>query len=195
MDTPAFSKPRLRLGRSSPGLRSEENTPIAGPSRFRFPRDDEDNSSSQEATPKLSSTASLPPESGSGLYADLDPSARLRALIARNNATPRKSPPPRFTPSETDSEFESPAFGSDTRSVAQESLRELFANVTRSPGDTPQKAGRRRNSIDLSEVEAVPRVSHARSRYKPKRHSKSDDETDKSMHEGTTVFLYCHDFS
>ena len=58
-------------------------------------------------------------------------------------------------------------------SIAQESLKHSFSKAVRDPGNTPQKAKRRRNSIDAS-----PRVEKERATDKGKRRSMRDDEVE-----------------
>ena len=63
-------------------------------------------------------------------------------------------------------------------SIAQESLKHIFSKAVGDPGNTPQKAKRRRNSIDASAVEASPRVKKERATDKGKRRSMRDDEVE-----------------
>ncbi|KAH9945685.1 hypothetical protein B0H21DRAFT_693921 [Amylocystis lapponica] len=194
MDTPSGSSllvPRLRLNRHSPQIHSATSlTPVAGPSHYspdmnHHESEDED----AESTPRLSQSAIVPessPRTSPVLPTDT-PAARLRALLARvpnDSVTPRPSSsqlPPPISPSEPDSDFDPPNGTSDTPSVARESLRELFSRALREPGNTPQKARPRRNSIDASIVDASPRIERVqqeRAKNKGKRRSMSDEEAD-----------------
>ena len=152
--------------------------------------DDED----AESTPRMSAAAISDKQSprstaSPGLPAD-NPTARLRALLARvpnspNGATPQASSsrPPITLPSssEPESDFEPPHSIGTSSSIARESLKELFSNALREPGNTPRKAGRpRRNSIDASDVDASISVDEERAKYKAKRRTFSDEEAEKS---------------
>jgi hypothetical protein len=111
------------------------------------------------------------------------PAARLRALLSRVPNSPSNSggfTHARVASSEPDSDFDPPrASSTNTPSIARESLKDLFSRALRDPGDTPQKNRRRRNSIDVSEVESSPRVERERAKNKGKRRSLSDEEADK----------------
>ncbi|KDQ57661.1 hypothetical protein JAAARDRAFT_92325, partial [Jaapia argillacea MUCL 33604] len=114
------------------------------------------------------------------------PAARLRALLARvpNSGNSKSSPPyppAPASPTELESDFDPPNPGPPTPSFARESLKELFSKALRDPGDTPQKGRRRRNSIDLSEVEGSPRLNNVElenTKNKNKRGSLSDEEVE-----------------
>lgn len=189
MDHPLIL-PRLRLSRHSPRMKPDNgSTPIAGPSRFAsedyltVPDDDEDS----QSTPRLSGLAKLASEKNSpinqttpSLTADT-PAARLRALLARvpNNTPPTSSrtfrPP---SPSDLESDFDPVDTGSNTPSIARESLKELFSHALRDPGNTPQKGRRRRNSIDASPgIDQT--VQRERVYNRGKRASMSDEEAEK----------------
>jgi serine/arginine repetitive matrix protein 2 len=190
--------PRLRLTRlgSNPQLvdGGMSKSPVAGPSRLSprpFVDVGDDNSENDDkgdlrslTTPKLTSTT-LPTTAGSH-YPDqrdaLDtPAARLRALLSRvpNDSSSKASEKAPALPSDIDSDFDPPRFSPTTPSVARESLKDLFSHALRDPGDTPKKGRRRRNSIDVSEVEASPRIQRERAKYRSKRRSLSDEEADK----------------
>jgi hypothetical protein len=82
--------------------------------------------------------------------------------------------------SEPDSDFDPPRSSlANTPSIARESLKDLFSRALRDPGDTPEKNRRRRNSIDISEVDFSPRVDRERAKNKGQRRSLSDEEADK----------------
>ncbi|KIJ67849.1 hypothetical protein HYDPIDRAFT_25315 [Hydnomerulius pinastri MD-312] len=198
MDTPSsvtLLKPRLRLLRRSPSPRMQDNgvdtTPHAGPSSARnhFMNfvDDED----ELPTPRMPAKVIASPNDDPGpssftnsaataIPADT-PAARLRALLAREPRSPRNAPPivSPAPPSEADSDFDPPRFGSSTSSVARENLKDIFSRALREPGDTPQKGRPRRNSIDTSQVEITPVVDRERVKHKGKRRSLSDEEAEK----------------
>ncbi|KAG6811990.1 hypothetical protein H0H92_004955 [Tricholoma furcatifolium] len=126
-----------------------------------------------ESTPKMTSTTTLmgPLET---------PADRLRALLAM---TPKPASMSQLPPSTYDnaSDFDPPnALSESTISSARDSLKDLFSRARRDPGNTPQKEAvrRRRNSIDISEVEASPRVEQQRAQNKSNRKTLSDEEVD-----------------
>jgi hypothetical protein len=85
------------------------------------------------------------------------------------------------SPSEVESDFDPPnEVLSNTPSMARESLKDIFSRALREPGNTPQKekGQRRRNSIDLSEVDSTPMLQPENGRNRGKRRSLSDDEVD-----------------
>ncbi|KAI0940568.1 hypothetical protein AcW1_003729 [Taiwanofungus camphoratus] len=182
--------PRLRLTRHSP-----QSKPVAGPSRhspeMNFHENSEDDEDA-ESTPRLSSAAIVPnqQESSSPAQPALPndtPAARLRALLARvpnTSSAPHTSSsraPETPSPSEPDSDLDPPYSTLATPSIARESLRELFSQALREPGNTPQKGRPRRNSIGVSEVDPSPRterVKRERATNKGKRRSMSDEEAD-----------------
>ncbi|EEB87960.1 hypothetical protein MPER_14471, partial [Moniliophthora perniciosa FA553] len=133
-------------------------------------------------------------------YPEDTPAARLRALLSlvpNSNGTVKTARTPHPLPQElstattidlVDSDSDIPQYGSTQPSIARESLKDLFSHALREPGDTPRKdvkgKGKRRNSIDVSEVEASPRVEKLwRDRIddKGKRRSLSDDELDPAI--------------
>ena len=196
-DGSSLPVPRLRLSRHhSPNAYSDDNTPVAGPSRlspnalfiptFNSREDDEDTQSTPRMTVGGSILRDMDPPSFQPSSPGDTPAARLRAVLARvptTHAGPSKLSKPRSpepgTPSEFDSDFDVPNSMSVAPSFAQESLKELFSRALR---DTPQKGRRRRNSIDTSEVEQSPRidrVARERATGKAKRKSLSDDELEK----------------
>lgn len=158
--------PRLRIHRN--GLPAD-----AGPSFAHVsgvdPSDDD-----PQPTPKMTPASTI-------LAGADTPAARLRALLSRVPA-PTKSPSmphPRSSPSEIESDFDLPNDTlSNPPSIARESLKDLFSRALREPGDTPKKdiSRRRRNSIDVSEVDATPRLQQGRN--KGKQRSLSDEEVD-----------------
>lgn len=176
--------PRLRLSRHN--LDNQNAHPIthAGPSRLSdtplntnlniASYDDED----QVATPRVSASNTLPSSSPVET-----PAARLRALLSRaqntpNTRTPMPHTPAPVSPSVLESDFDPPDFGPGTPSIARDSLKGIFSRALRDPGDTPQKGRKRSNSVDVSEVEASPRVEKERSINKGKRRSMSDEEVE-----------------
>ena len=160
----------------------EESTPRRAPIDVLHPVDDvvvEGDGNQSEATP-LADT----------------PANRLRALLARSpsSATPTqryrgtssssgKAQMEPYSPSQEDYEpitpkhpF-SPPLEDPPTSVARESLRDIFAQALRDPGDTPVKEQRRRrrNSIGSSGVDESPVKARARAGRK----SFSDEETER----------------
>lgn len=112
------------------------------------------------------------------------PAARLRKLIHKFPSDPEEpsrsayAPP---SPSERESDYERPNLASSTTSSYRGSLKSLISHAKRPPGDTPQK--KRRNSIDISEVESSPRVQKVkqeRAGARGKRKSHSDEEVETS---------------
>ncbi|KAF9451307.1 hypothetical protein P691DRAFT_381997 [Macrolepiota fuliginosa MF-IS2] len=198
MDTPQ-PLPRLRVSRASPSRLDRNNTSIAsssqaGPSRLtdftqlvdlnlsdiRASHDytDEDDAEDQYPTPRMSSTAPLAPASttpGANL------AGRLRELIhlVPNGSGSQSTPTPRRPPSPTfhESDFEGESTAGYSR--ARESLRDIFTQALREPGDTPQKGRPRRNSDGTaSEMDPSPQGSKEWSGIKGKRKSLSDEESD-----------------
>ncbi|KAF8160953.1 hypothetical protein B0H34DRAFT_673022 [Crassisporium funariophilum] len=193
--------PRLRMSRHSP-VHYDRNSPVAstsdaGPSRLSdFSRligmnlkdtelsDDLYLASEQDNMSKVSA-----PSTSSRSE---NPAAVLRALLSRLPAHPpsptQAQDPSLIYASERESDYDmsesEPMQGAP--SIAQESLKDIFSKALRDPGDTPQKNGRRRNSIDTSEVEASPRVAKERANNKGKRRSLSDDEVEKTEYPGRT---------
>ncbi|CAL1707874.1 unnamed protein product [Somion occarium] len=165
------------------------DTPGAGPSRvssdqhgYDLHDDDEDN----ESTPRLSAGVKLAAERNSPLsYTQPveDHVGRLRSLLARAKDTPSptsRAPVP-SSPSDKASDFEPVNYSTTANSIASQSLKELFSNALREPGQTPRKFQKRRNSIDASEVEDSPRlelVHKERAYNKGKRRSMSDEEAE-----------------
>lgn len=168
-----LSLPRLRLTRNTV-YDDNSATPTAGPSRLRDDYED------TELTPRIPVQNNLAPLE--------TPAARLRALLARvPKESPRIPPPVPSSPSEPDSDFY-PSHLNTTNNNPHESLKEIFSRALRDPGDTPQKPKRRRNSIDLSEVEASPRldrVQKERAKSRSKRKSLSDEELEKANSKST----------
>jgi hypothetical protein len=194
MDTSSSSSfpiPRLRLTRrgSSPQLVDGGAPKAPAGSSRSSPRpfiDTDDENNKEDDLPLLtlkplsSSTSSGSYHQGQRDIHGDTPAARLRALLSRvPNESPSKAPdkasPP---PTDLESDIDPPHFSPTTPSVARESLKDIFSRAMRDPGDTPKKGARRRNSIDVSEVESSPRARKERARHKAKRRSLSDEEAD-----------------
>ncbi|KAK0213031.1 hypothetical protein DFS33DRAFT_1285979 [Desarmillaria ectypa] len=177
--------PRLRVSRTP---RNNSDNPQSGPSRLSDPIasnsielniDDEPSRNLLSSFSIMDASATLPEDT---------PAARLRAVMARlppssSPSTPLPTPP---SPSERESDFDQPHFGSSTASFAQESIRSIFSRARRDPGDTPRKDNRpRRNSFDVTEVQASPRaqkVRQERARNIGRRQSMSDEEIERHSH-------------
>ncbi|KAG5635089.1 hypothetical protein H0H81_012488 [Sphagnurus paluster] len=141
--------------------------------RHRSPLHADEDDEDDMPTPRVASAATL---AGSAET----PAARLRALLARTPSSPKATPMPQRSvqSSDNESDFDPPnAMPQNTPSFARESLKDLFGRAMRDPGNTPQKDSvkPRRNSIDVSEVEASPRVRE-RARNMAPRKSLSDEE-------------------
>jgi hypothetical protein len=170
VDTPRLGMSRSRhssvqYGRSS----SLASTSEAGPSRLsNFSQildldmkdmplsDDQFSSNEQNITTTPTATRSD------------NPAAVLRALLSRLPAHP-PSPTESHalsgqgsTEQERESDYDTLSESNVAPSIAQESLKHIFSNALRDPGNTPQKARRKRNSIDSSEVEGNPRIEKER---------------------------------
>jgi hypothetical protein len=190
--------PRLRVSRrpaNAVAHKDDSSAAIAGPSKTASRssvnlNDDDGQEERAQSTPRLSSTMSLLPAKTTGSVSVKPPlpietpAARLRALLGRGFPSSANSAPQQSSMSypESDSDFEPPPrFIPQTPSVARESLRDLFSHALREPGSSPEKGRMRRKSIDLSEVEAAPRLSE-RAKMKGVRKSLSDngDETEQS---------------
>ena len=188
-DTSTFT-PRLRMSRNSPVQYDRSSnlasTSEAGPSRLpNFSQildldmkdisdSDDQFYSSEINTPKITTTPTTTRSD--------NPAAVLRALLSRLPAHP-PSPTQSHDLSvqggtERESDFDTVSESNAAPSIAQESVKHIFSKALRDPGNTPQKARRRRNSIDASEVEASPRVEKERATNKGKRRSVSDDEVE-----------------
>jgi hypothetical protein len=187
LDTP-LPIPRLRLTRQSPKFDDGvDDTPQAGPSRLADlggqENEEADDAQSTPKIPMLRSMSSEPTSMPNAIPPMDTPAARLRALLNRvpnSPSTTRDSPHVPIHPSEPDSDFDPPRSSpTNTPSIARESLKDLFSRALRDPGDTPDKNLRRRNSIDVSEVDFSPRVERERARNKGQRRSLSDEEADK----------------
>ncbi|TFY81628.1 hypothetical protein EWM64_g2393 [Hericium alpestre] len=191
--------PRVRVSRNAYVNSDASTTPTAGPSRLS-PKNpylsaagalDEGELEDMDATPRISARARLPSPSTATPSMQLNltedtPAGRLRAILARvpnSSASQLLHEPAPQTPSALDSDFDDPPpkWNTTAASIARESLKDLFSNARRD--DTPEKRGRRRNSIDASEVEDSPRVdkvAQERAKNKGKRKSLSDEELEKS---------------
>lgn len=197
--TPTLAIPRLRLTRQSSKLDDDDvNTPQAGPSRLSPDHrsvtemggyENNDEGDDAESTPKMPVLDTMPTEPSLSSMQPATPTdtpaARLRALLSR---VPNSPPTSRAAPaplSEPDSDFDPPRSSPlNTPSIARESLKDLFSRALRDPGNTPEKSrGKRRNSIDVSEVESSPRVQRERAKHKGQRRSLSDEEADKTSRE------------
>lgn len=183
--------PRLRLTRHV----THQAQAMAGPSRLS-PRpfvdvnsDEDEDDPVAQSTPKITPITSISPEAAPPhVHVPVEtPAARLRALLSRvpnHPSSPSYNPVP-ISPSEVESDFDMPQSGPATPSVARESLKDIFSRALR---DTPQKGRHRRNSIDISEVEASPRVEKERAKNKGKRKSLSDEEPDKPSSTHISIF-------
>lgn len=146
-------------------------------------RDSDDLQSDEHATPRIQALNKLPTAEN-----DLQtPAARLRAILSRvpngsssPDATPVATQPPKSMANyESDSDMDISTQVNRAPSAAHTSIRSIFSNALRPPGDTPQKQQRpRRNSIDTSEVETSPRVERGQHRAKRKSLSLSDEEVE-----------------
>lgn len=191
MDSPLVV-PRLRLTRQHPRARIDNvfEMPQAGPSRISTQMDtlnvhqyeDEDDN---QSTPRVAAKPQL--ENALDGTAPENYVHRLRHALSLNpsesaRSAPRKPPSPTYSDMESDFEPPNMTTNATEASIAKESLKELFDRMRH---DTPQKDRRkeRRNSIDLSEVEASPRIElvlRERAKNKGKRRSMSDEEAEKS---------------
>ena len=197
MDDISALTPRLRMSRYSPVQYDRSgnlaSTSEAGPSRLPnfsqildldmkdMPLSDDQFSSSELNTPKITTTFTATRSD--------NPAAVLRALLSRLPAHP-PSPTQSHTLSvqdgteqERESDFDTVSESNVAPSIAQESLKHIFSNALRDPGNTPQRVRHRRNSIDSSEVEGSPRVEKERATNKGKRRSVSDDEVENTSRE------------
>jgi hypothetical protein len=177
---PVLPVPRLRLSRNGLPYDSAD----AGPSIHRSTTSAGELDDDDRPTPRMIPAATV-------LAGADTPAARLRALLSRvpTSAKSPARPHPQSSPSEIESDFDPPnEILSNTTSIARASLKDVFSRAVREPGDTPQKdKGRwRRNSIDVSEVDATPRLQPENGRNKGKRRSLSDEEIDSpsSMYSG-----------
>lgn len=197
--TPYPTASRRRLTRTLPNF-SESVTSAssaqAGPSRLpevtqlvnmhlsEMDRNYEDTDTDDNDTPRISASSNLPGDT---------PAARLRALLSRvpNRSTSpaQHVPPPPTRHDDSGTDYESDfdkgeSYNATTNSVARESLRDVFSRALRDPGDTPQKAGRRRSSsVDVSDLDETPRVEADKGKMKGKRKSLSDEEIENSHRE------------
>ncbi len=188
--------PRHRVSRTP---RTNFDSPHSGSSRLSDPiaSNSVELNVDDELSRNLLSSMSFSMMDASATLPEATSSVRLRAVLARlpppppSDATP--TPP---SPSERESDFDQPHFGSSTASIAQESIRSIFSRARRDPGDTPQKDNRpRRNSFDVTEVEAKPRaqkVKQERAGNIGRRQSISDEEIESahpsSRSEGVLTF-------
>ena len=92
-----------------------------------------------------------------------NPAAVLRALLSRLPAHP-PSPTKSSTEHERESDFDTVSESNAAPSIAQESLKHVFSNALRDPGNTPQKSRRKRDSTDSSEVEGRVEKERAKNR-------------------------------
>ncbi|KAG6866629.1 hypothetical protein C0991_000739 [Blastosporella zonata] len=184
MESPSLSlsTPRLRVSRTP---RAYDHL-LAGSSLDYLPElsattpaedsDVNDRDDDQESTPKITPKATL-------LDPTETPTAQLRALLARTSGASKSTlmPLSPLQSSDHESDFEPPNAPSQiTVSSAKENLKNIFSHAMRDPGNTPQKSKirPRRNSIDVSEVEASPRVQRQRAQNRTNRKSLSDEEID-----------------
>ncbi|KAK0195210.1 hypothetical protein F5146DRAFT_1024624 [Armillaria mellea] len=178
--------PRLRVSRMP---RTNFGSPHSGSSRLSDPiaSNSVEFNVDNEPSRNLLSSMSFSMMDASATLPEATAADRLRAVMARlppsppSDATP--TPP---SPSERESDFDQPHFGSSTASVAQESIRSIFSRARRDPGDTPQKDNRpRRNSFDVSDAEAKPRaqkVKQEKAGNIGRRQSMSDEEIERHSH-------------
>jgi len=164
------ARPRVRLFRRSPSPGSTDADDAATPRASTHDEDD------QLPTPRMLPVPIADTPHPLPVHAET-PAARLRALLAREQRSPR----PTTTPpsSDADSAAEPARFGSSTSSVTRESLKDIFSHALREPGDTPQKRRLRRNSFDGSSMEITPVVHRDRRQRKAARRSLSDEEAEK----------------
>lgn len=182
--------PRLRLSRQSqpvsydykPGPSRVQQAPPLNLDQHLGVADTSDADSDQLSTPRVLSTNSLQ-TLGSAVNPSADtPAARLRAVLARYPSESSNHAPPLPPPSssEPESDYYPMTLGDNTPSMARDSLKDIFNRALRDPGDTPQKGKHRRNSIDLSEVDASPGHERDQLRNKVNRLSLSDEEAEYS---------------
>jgi hypothetical protein len=179
------SESPVQYGRSS----NHASTSEAGPSRLPsfsqildldmkdMPLSDDQFSSNEQNTPKITTTPTSPRSD--------NPAAVLRALLSRLPAHPPSSTKS-STEQERESDFDTVSESNAAPSIAQESLKHIFSNALRDPGNTPQKARRKRNSIDSSEVEG--RVEKERATNRGERRSVSEDEVENLSRELSSEF-------
>lgn len=193
MDPAATPIPRLRISRNSiPNVYNSLSTTAgstAGPSRLPDisietddddQQQDNDHHNAQNATPKLLFSSTR----GSGSMGDKSIADRLREIIqAEHTPSQSKPEPPPATTSEHESDFETPRFSASTRGMAHASLKSIFSHAIREPGNTPKKGKARRNSLESSEAENIPRVSK-QEKLRSQRKSVSDEE---STHQGGII--------
>ena len=182
--------------------RSSNIASEAGPSRLPnfsqildldmkdMPLSDDQFSSNEQNTPKFTTTSTATRSD--------NPAAVLRALLSRLPAHP-PSPTKSHalsvqgsTEQERESDYDTVSESNVAPSIAQESLKHIFSNALRDPGNTPQKARRKRNSIDSGELEGNPRVEKERAKNKGKRRSVSDDEVEITSRELSSGFAISH---
>ena len=165
------------------------STSEAGPSRLPnfsqildldlkdIPLSDDQFSSNEQNTPKITTTPTATRPD--------NPAVVLRALLSRLPAHP-PSPTKSSTEQERESDFDTVSESNVAPSIAQESLKHIFSNALRDPGNTPRKARRKRNSVDSSELEGS--VEKERAKNKGKRRSVSDDEVENLSRELSSRF-------
>ncbi|KAH9940357.1 uncharacterized protein BXZ73DRAFT_42613 [Epithele typhae] len=194
MDTsPPTSIPRLRLPCHTLQYQNQALTPIASQSTqnndfLRAEDDNEDAGSTSRIGAASIPDKSSPKNTMSSIPSADNPTARLRALLARVPNSPVNGAPFMSTSrhmsfhstSDIESDFEPPP-STTTSSNVRESLKELFSHTLREAGNTARKTSRpRRNSIDGSEVESNTPKFEERVRHKASRQVLSDEEADKS---------------
>ncbi|PBK73703.1 hypothetical protein ARMSODRAFT_986651 [Armillaria solidipes] len=188
--------PRLRVSRTP---RTNLDSPHSGSSRLSDPiaSNSVELNVDDEPSRNLLSSMSFSMMDASATLPEATAADRLRAVMARlPSSSPSDATPTPPSPSERESDFDQPHFGSSTASIAQESIRSIFSRARRDPGDTPQKDNRpRRNSFDVTEVEAKPRaqkVKQERAGNIGRRQSMSDEEIESahlsSRSEGVLTF-------
>ena len=193
--------PRLRVTRYSAGSSERSLSQIASGSS-RLPDFSQlvdvtlnDMPVSESSDPRQTASRSSTP---STVTRSENPAEKLRALLSR---LPPASPPAQRRPlspqdpSERESDYDMSESSHATRSVAQESLKDLFSKARREPNSTPQKSRPRRNSVDNSEVDASPANNRSRTDRKGKRRSLSDDEVEQNNGKQTIDVSLSHNYS
>lgn len=200
--TPYATSSRRRLTRTLPALDESVTTASsaqAGPSRLpeltqlvdvnfsEINRNYEDTDTDDNDTPRLPASSTLPGDT---------PAARLRALLSRvpnRSTTPPQHVPPPPHQGESVTDYESDfdkgeSVNATANSIARESLRDVFSRALRDPGDTPQKAGKKRsNSVDPSDTDETPRNETDMNKMRGKRKSLSDEEFENSHRESAAA--------
>ncbi|KAH9485264.1 hypothetical protein JR316_0002171 [Psilocybe cubensis] len=113
------------------------------------------------------------------------PAEKLRALLNvlphEVTSTARVPSSPKQYLSERDSDYDITGPASATKSIAQESVRNLFSNARRDP-DTPQKSISMHNGADHSDVEPTHRYVRDRKGKQKSLHNDSSELQDQTPH-------------